>query len=193
MLQLTHKAPVSPKRVVILGGGGFVGGSLGRYLVAKGSAIKSVSRKDADLCDPASVDILAGLIEDGDVVVNAAAIAPCKNLDQLNANILLIKHVQAALKGRQLAHLVNISSDAVYGDLEGPIKESTPLAPGSFHGIMHLAREVAINDQGGCPTVHVRPTLIYGRDDPHNGYGPNRFMRQAAAGEDIPLFGKGEE
>ena len=25
----------------------------------------------------------------------------------------------------------------------------------------------------------LRPTLIYGSKDPHNGYGPNRFMRQA--------------
>src|SRR5262249_34300114 len=28
---------------------------------------------------------------------------------------------------------------------------------------------------------------------PHNGYGPNRFRRFAAAGEPIALFGKGEE
>jgi nucleoside-diphosphate-sugar epimerase len=39
----------------------------------------------------------------------------------------------------------------------------------------------------------LRPTLIYGARDPHSGYGPNRFRRQAAAGEDIPLFGEGEE
>ncbi|MBT5913969.1 MAG: SDR family NAD-dependent epimerase/dehydratase, partial [Rhodospirillaceae bacterium] len=29
--------------------------------------------------------------------------------------------------------------------------------------------------------------------DPHNGYGPNRFSRLALNGEDIPIFGKGEE
>ena len=29
--------------------------------------------------------------------------------------------------------------------------------------------------------------------DPHNGYGPNRFRRLAADGEDIVLFGEGEE
>jgi len=39
----------------------------------------------------------------------------------------------------------------------------------------------------------VRPTLIYGASDPHNGYGPNRFRRQAARGEEILLFGEGEE
>lgn len=39
----------------------------------------------------------------------------------------------------------------------------------------------------------LRPTLIYGIEDPHNGYGPNKFWRSAAAGEDIVLFGNGEE
>jgi nucleoside-diphosphate-sugar epimerase len=29
--------------------------------------------------------------------------------------------------------------------------------------------------------------------DPHNGYGPNRFRRLAAGGEEIVLFGEGEE
>jgi hypothetical protein len=27
--------------------------------------------------------------------------------------------------------------------------------------------------------------------DPHNGYGPNRFRRLAAAGQEIVLFGEG--
>ena len=25
----------------------------------------------------------------------------------------------------------------------------------------------------------VRPTLVYGANDPHNGYGPNKFIRLA--------------
>ena len=39
----------------------------------------------------------------------------------------------------------------------------------------------------------IRPTLIYGPGDPHNGYGPNRFMRLAIVNKNIELFGKGEE
>jgi UDP-glucose 4-epimerase len=39
----------------------------------------------------------------------------------------------------------------------------------------------------------VRSTLIYGEGDPHNGHGPNRFRRLAAAGQEIVLFGEGEE
>jgi UDP-glucose 4-epimerase len=44
-----------------------------------------------------------------------------------------------------------------------------------------------------APLAILRPTLLYGATDPHNGYGPNRFRRLAAAGQDIVLFGEGEE
>jgi nucleoside-diphosphate-sugar epimerase len=44
-----------------------------------------------------------------------------------------------------------------------------------------------------APLAVVRSTLIYGEGDPHNGYGPNRFRRLAAAGQEIVLFGEGEE
>ena len=59
---------------------------------------------------------------------------------------------------------------------------------------MHLTREVMLkNELPNLPQVFVRPTLIYGPSDPHNGYGPNRFMRLADQGEEIVLFGEGEE
>jgi nucleoside-diphosphate-sugar epimerase len=59
---------------------------------------------------------------------------------------------------------------------------------------MHLAREqMLIAAAGTTPLAILRPTLVYGADDPHNGYGPNKFRRQANRGEDIILFGEGEE
>jgi UDP-glucose 4-epimerase len=58
---------------------------------------------------------------------------------------------------------------------------------------MHLAREIAFQSTVKAPLAILRPTLIYGTRDPHNGYGPNRFRRLAMGGEDIVLFGEGEE
>jgi nucleoside-diphosphate-sugar epimerase len=46
---------------------------------------------------------------------------------------------------------------------------------------------------GAIPLAILRPTLVYGAGDPHNGYGPNKFRRQANRGEPIVLFGEGEE
>jgi UDP-glucose 4-epimerase len=92
-----------------------------------------------------------------------------------------------------LAHVVNISSDAVYADSAAPLTEASVRAPESLHGAMHLAREIMFSSEAKAPLVILRPTLIYGAADPHNGYGPNRFWRLALAGESIKLFGKGEE
>jgi nucleoside-diphosphate-sugar epimerase len=39
----------------------------------------------------------------------------------------------------------------------------------------------------------LRSTLVYGANDTHNGYGPNRFVRAALRERTIKLFGEGEE
>ena len=36
----------------------------------------------------------------------------------------------------------------------------------------------------------MRPTLVYGPGDTHNGYGPNKFIREINAGKNILLFWK---
>jgi nucleoside-diphosphate-sugar epimerase len=59
--------------------------------------------------------------------------------------------------------------------------------------MMHLAREVMLANAYAGPLCLLRPTLIYGAADPHNGYGPNRFLRLAMDRKDIVLFGEGEE
>src|SRR6185437_1938259 len=86
-----------------------------------------------------------------------------------------------------------ISSDAVYADDANPVTEQSPLAPSTLHGMMHAARELMLKSASAAPAAMLRPTLIYGASDPHNGYGPNRFRRQAAKGEPIAIFGEGEE
>src|SRR5262245_3599597 len=57
----------------------------------------------------------------------------------------------------------------------------------------NLARELMLKSTVKAPLAVVRSTLIYGEGDPHNGYGPNRFRRLAAAVQEIVLFGEGEE
>src|SRR5947208_14103615 len=74
-----------------------------------------------------------------------------------------------------------------------PLTEATPTATTSMHGAMHVAREIAFASTVKAPLAILRPSLLYGAHDPHNGYGPNRFRRLANAGNDITLFGEGEE
>jgi nucleoside-diphosphate-sugar epimerase len=98
-----------------------------------------------------------------------------------------------ALTASPVAHVINISSDAVYADSRDPLTEASVMAPDTLHGAMHLAREIAFRIHVRMPLAILRPSLIYGPGDPHNGYGPNRFRRLVNKGQDIVLFGKGEE
>ena len=42
------------------------------------------------------------------------------------------------------------------------LTEETPAAPVTFHGAMHLAREIAFQSDVAAPLTILRPTLIYG-------------------------------
>jgi UDP-glucose 4-epimerase len=193
MLEHACAQPQKPERVVVIGSGGFVGGAIARRLADDGIAHLPLGRAELDLLAEGAGKKLAGLLRPGDAVVTAAAIAPCKNTAMLLDNMRIVQTLVQGLSAVPIAHVVNISSDAIYADGPVPLTEETPAAPTSLHGVMHLAREIALRAEVRAPIAMLRPTLIYGAADPHNGYGPNRFRRLAAAGQEIMLFGEGEE
>jgi UDP-glucose 4-epimerase len=126
-------------------------------------------------------------------VVFVSALAPARNTAALLKNLMMAEHVIAALAEKPVAHLVYVSSDAVYEDAANPVTERSICQPSSMHGMMHAARELALRNEVKVPLAILRPSLLYGENDPHNGYGPNRFRRLAEKGEAIALFGEGEE
>ena len=81
----------------------------------------------------------------------------------------------------------------MYSDTLNKINETSKTSPQSLHGQMHLKREIMFKKLTKNNITIIRPTLVYGPKDPHNGYGPNTFRRLIINNEDIRLFGKGEE
>ncbi len=193
MLQHGLPTPTKPTRVVVIGGHGFVGGGIVSAAKAKGINTLSIGRTEVDLLADDATARLASHLHDGDSIVAVSAIAPCKDVGMLVDNMRLVRAIIEAIARVKPAHVVNISSDAVFGDDPLPLNERVPPSPGSLHGAMHLAREIAFQSTITAPLAILRPTLVYGVNDPHNGYGPNRFRRLAAKGEEIVLFGEGEE
>jgi nucleoside-diphosphate-sugar epimerase len=192
---LTHQnaSPVAPKRVVVIGAGGFVGSTIAKELSGANIPVLGVTRKQADLLGPGGADALKNLLTPDDSVVFVSAVAPAKNAAQVMTNLRMAEAAIAAFAAVPPAHLLYISSDAIYADDANPVSEKSPAAPSTTHGLMHLAREVMFRSEYKGAFAALRPTLIYGAGDPHSGYGPNRFRRQAAKGEPITIFGEGEE
>jgi len=176
-----------------MGAGGFIGASLVNYLSQKDIPHVALTSSDVNLLDSKASNKLIDMIQPKDTLVVISAIAPCKDNQMLLKNISMMASVCTAIEKSPPAHVIYISSDAVYADDKKPLAEKSSAEPASLHGVMHLAREVMLQQVCTMPLAILRPTLVYGVGDTHNGYGPNQFYRLAIKGKSIILFGEGEE
>ncbi len=194
MLKHLNDRATLPKRVVILGAKGFVGAAASKRISQEGIPCVEIAREQIDLCTKEAAAQLAATLKPDDALVVISAKAPCKNHDMLLQNIQMMKSVCDALIKQPVQHVIYISSDAVYTDSMGKLNESSPAAPTSLHGAMHVAREKMLQSVVKENALAIlRPSLLYGATDPHNGYGPNSFYRLVQSGTPIELFGQGEE
>jgi len=198
MIQLLEKDKVNPERIVVIGAKGFISSHLIIALEKLRLSILAVSSNQIDLTDEKSVEALKSILMPTDTVVFVSALTPDKGKDAstLVKNIKMVEHFLLALKQRPVRHLVYISSDAVYSDHDFYVRENSPCNPSSFHGVMHLTREVLFKTQCAeqkIPIAILRPSAIYGAQDTHGSYGPNRFLKTAHKDKMIALFGAGEE
>ena len=179
-------------RIVILGGNSFVASNFINLLKKNKIKYLPIFKKNIDLTKTNSIQKLARILKKNDRLVFISAIAPVKNMKMLIQNLSMCKNVFSVLKKKKIEYLLYVSSDAVYSDSKKPISEKSETEPDSLHGFMHLMREniLKLLDIKLCI---VRPTLVYGCNDTHNGYGPNQFIRLAQSKKNISLFGKGEE
>jgi len=192
---LTNLQPTAklPSRVVVLGAGGFIGGAILQRLQTDAISVLALDMPECDLLGPDAAQSLATKLRAEDTLIFISAKAPCRNQAMLLDNLRMCAAVSMALRLQPVSHVIYQSSDAVYRDVHEPISEAACAEPGTLHGLMHLAREVMLKSDFSGPLTCIRPTLVYGLNDPHNGYGPNRFRRLAAGGREIVLFGEGEE
>jgi UDP-glucose 4-epimerase len=194
---LTHKrqSAAAPARLVVLGSAGFLGQTLLRLAAEAAIPTLPVSRAVLDLAADGAAGKLAELIRPQDAVVVLAAITPDRGRGTAPfiANIKIADAVAEAVATVVPDHVVYLSSDAIYPFIEGLVSEDTPAAPTDLYGTMHLAREIMFRSIAKTPVAILRSTMLYGADDTHNSYGPNRLRRMAQKDRRIVLFGQGEE
>src|SRR6185312_2519864 len=113
MLEHRNESPVKPARVVVIGAGGFVGGAVVTALQGDGVPVLGLTRKEVDLLAAGAADSLAARLQPEDSVVFVSALAPTRTPAMLIQNLQM---AAAVIDARPVAHLVYISSDAVYAD-----------------------------------------------------------------------------
>lgn len=190
--------PEDPARVIVLGATGFVGADLVHGLRAAGVRVLGLGSRDLDLVAPDAAVRLQDVLRPDDAVVFGSALTPDRGDDTrvFMQNLAMAEHVSAAVAKTPCAHLLYVSSDAVYRDSEEVVDEATCASPSTLYGTMHVAREQIVRHALAGPDVPLlvlRPSLLYGPGDTHTAYGPNRFVRSAERDGQITLFGQGEE
>ena len=181
------------KRIVIIGSSGIISTNLQKKLRLNNLNFLVFGRKKIDLKKKDSYKILKKKIKNNDVIVFISAEAPVKNMKMFFNNIEMCNNFCKSLDNKVIDKLIYISSDAVYSDTKKKINENSKTIPNSIHGSMHLMREMILKAKFDEKLCILRPTLVYGLGDTHNGYGPNRFINLAKKNQNIVLFGKGEE
>jgi UDP-glucose 4-epimerase len=179
-------------KIFVFGSNGFVGRAICSLLKTVGETIVEIDRRAFSRFKN-NPDEFRGILTPMDVIIFCSAIVPAKDDKDFSDNIILVKDFIELIGSSEFQYLLNVSSDAVYGDYDRPISEADDPKPASIHGMMHFSREFLLNYSHSQILGNLRPTLIYGPEDSHNSYGPNRFIRQGLANSPIQVYGKGEE
>jgi nucleoside-diphosphate-sugar epimerase len=193
-----HPSPTLPQRVVILGASGFIARDLARHLTAEQIEHRAIGSAEIDLTQPQSVALLQAAVREGDALVICSGLTPDKGRDVATfmKNLAMAQHLAAFLETAKCAHVIYISSDAVYDGREPLIRETSTRQATDLYSLMHIAREQIIGfatAKTKTPLCIFCPVAVYGAGDTHNSYGPNRFFRTALKDRKITLFGGGEE
>lgn len=175
----------SPDKVLVTGGGGFLGGAIVQRLVERGDDVRSFSRRLYPELASWGVEQIQGDIRDKtaieqackgtDLVFHVAAKPGVWGVysDYYRSNVIGTQNVIAACEKYNVSRLVYTSSPSVVfdrKDMEG-VNESVPYSE-NFHA--HYPKTKAIAEQSvvkasgeGLMTIILRPHLIWGPRDTH--------------------------
>ena len=180
-------------RVLIFGKKGFLASKLRKYFNKKNVSATFIGSNYIDLTKKSSAKKLKKYNKKCKIIF-LSALTPDRGKDEkvFIKNISMITNLFANISEKNIEHLIYISSDAVYNLNQQKITNNTSPHPSDLYGLMHFSRENICNFKISKKNLTIlRPTIVYGKGDTHNSYGPNRFLNQIKKRENVKIFGKG--
>jgi nucleoside-diphosphate-sugar epimerase len=195
-------------KVLITGGGGFVGLAIVRQLRARGIKCAVAGRHTYPEAEALGAECLAGDIRDRefvrkccqgmDTVFHVAAMAGIwgRWRDYHDINVLGTENVLAGCRSAGVNHLVYTSTPSVVFNQQS-IRDGCELLPYADRFLCHYARSKAMAEQqvlaasdSALLTCAIRPHLVWGPGDPHLilrliDRGRRGQLRQVGAGENL--------
>lgn len=205
------------RKVLVVGGCGFIGSNIVKKLAEKNYDIKvfdNLSSGKLDYIDPFDVKFIEGDITRKEEIFNAAKNVDCifhlaaniGNLKSLNdpvfdstVNILGTLNVLEAARDNGIKKIVYSSSAAIYGELlYQPIDEKHPLEPESPYGVSKLAAEkhcLWFGRYYGIDVVCLRYFNVYGLNQVTDEYGNviPKWVDLILREKPITIFGDGTQ
>jgi dTDP-glucose 4,6-dehydratase len=212
--------PTNPRRIVITGAAGFIGSHLAEALLDRGCSVVGIDNLlTGDVANIAHLanrdfqflkhDVTNYIYIDGPVDMVFHWASPASPIDYLELPIPTLKvgalgtHKALGLAKAKGARFILASTSEVYGDpLEHPQRETywgnvNPVGPrGVYDEAKRFAEAItmAYHRYHGLDTKIVRIFNTYGpRMRVNDGRAVPAFISQALRGEDVTIFGSGEQ
>lgn len=168
-------------RILLTGARGFVGQAVLPLLLAQGHTVIATSRelvlsrqlgvewRLSSLDEPMQI---RSLLREVDAVIHLACARPATGQTDFSSVVHQAKTLRDAALECSLHRLIYVSTVGVYGNLQGPLSESSPTAPNSPYRLAKRQAEELFLQAPELPVSIVRLPFVW-------GLGEKRFLSMA--------------